>query len=331
MISLGLATYNGEKFIIDQLASLVKQTKMPDEVIIIDDCSSDSTVSLIKKFISEHKLTNWKLVTNSINLGYEKNFRKLIQLLSGDIIFLCDQDDIWLPNRIEECSTILRENENISLLSCSFNIINSKNKKIEIPQRSGYSNNNLIKYPIRKNKIEKIDFKYLYMHENYAQGCCMCVRREIVDTYLKMNKTNIIHDLALNLIASIENRSYFYNKPLINYRIHENNAVGYDTHKKNVRSKIDLKKRANIFDIQYKFVKQTFEFLNSNYASKKDEINFLVKKINYYEDRKYYILNRNILKLIKLNKLHKGMSYFNKKLLLSDLIIIIISFFIRSN
>ena len=109
-ISVAMTTYNGEKYVTAQLYSVLNQSLKPDEVIICDDCSTDSTVSLINEFIEKNKLINFRLILNENNLGYIKNFRKAISLASGDIIFLCDQDAIWQEDKIKTMAELMENN-----------------------------------------------------------------------------------------------------------------------------------------------------------------------------------------------------------------------------
>ena len=100
-VSLVMAVYNGEKYLIEQLDSIRKQTYLIDEVILIDDVSTDNSYELIHQYIDGYKLINWKLIKNENNLGYRKNFKKGLEIVDGDIIFLSDQDDRWHLNKIE--------------------------------------------------------------------------------------------------------------------------------------------------------------------------------------------------------------------------------------
>ena len=120
MISILISTYNGENYIIEQLESLLNQTLLADEVIIFDDCSTDSTVELIKEFIDKHHLDKqWYLKVNSRNIGYKANFRQGIQEVNGEYIFFCDQDDIWEPKKIERGVNTLKNNPWIEVLGTS--------------------------------------------------------------------------------------------------------------------------------------------------------------------------------------------------------------------
>ena len=98
--SVAIATYNGEKYIIDQLKSIEAQTVQPNEVIICDDCSTDCTVRLIEDFC-KNSVLNIRLIKNEYNLGFRKNYEKCFSLCCSDIIFYCDQDDIWCKSKIE--------------------------------------------------------------------------------------------------------------------------------------------------------------------------------------------------------------------------------------
>ena len=101
MISVCLATYNGEKFITRQLDSLVNQLTESDQIIVVDDGSKDQTVDLIKEKYGDRV----EIHVNDKNVGAIKNFEKAISLAKGDILFLCDQDDIWEDNKV---TTVLK-------------------------------------------------------------------------------------------------------------------------------------------------------------------------------------------------------------------------------
>ena len=110
MISVAMATYNSERYIIQQLDSIVNQTQKVDEVIIQDDCSQDETVDIIKQYIKDKNLKNWKVERNEHNMGYVLTFKNAIQRCNGEIIILCDHDDVWMKNKVELISKTFAEN-----------------------------------------------------------------------------------------------------------------------------------------------------------------------------------------------------------------------------
>jgi glycosyltransferase involved in cell wall biosynthesis len=98
-LSIALATYNGERYISEQLGSIACQTRLPDELVISDDASTDATQAIIKSF-AQNAPFPVRIVENGERLGSTGNFERAIRLCSGDIIFLCDQDDVWYSNKI---------------------------------------------------------------------------------------------------------------------------------------------------------------------------------------------------------------------------------------
>ncbi|MCI8527550.1 MAG: glycosyltransferase [Lachnospiraceae bacterium] len=115
-VSVLLCTYNGEKYVEEQLKSLLWQTHMPDEVIIIDDLSTDNTVGAVKNFILENLLSEkWKLIVNEENKGWKRNFMEGIRLTKGDILFFCDQDDVWFQNKVELMYDFLEQHPEVKI------------------------------------------------------------------------------------------------------------------------------------------------------------------------------------------------------------------------
>ncbi len=117
--SIVMATYNGGKYILEQLESIRHQTLKVDEVLIFDDGSSDNTVNIIEAFINNHNL-DWKLVVNNENYGWRKNFIQGIDKASGDLIFLSDQDDIWGNRKVEYMVRTHINNPEKDLIVCGY-------------------------------------------------------------------------------------------------------------------------------------------------------------------------------------------------------------------
>lgn len=103
-----MTTYNGVKYLREQIESILSQTYKDFELIICDDCSKDSTVSILKKY--QNKDSRVKYFINESNLGFKKNFEKAISLCSGEYVAFSDQDDIWLPEKLEESITHIGNN-----------------------------------------------------------------------------------------------------------------------------------------------------------------------------------------------------------------------------
>ena len=111
-----MTTYNGMDYLEELLDSIRTQTRIPDEVVIVDDCSTDGTPDFVIDYIERYGLSGWKIYKNEENLGWRKNFRLALRKCSNDLVFLCDQDDIWKQTKIKDMSDIMEKNPYIELL-----------------------------------------------------------------------------------------------------------------------------------------------------------------------------------------------------------------------
>lgn len=222
-ISVALAVYNGEKFIEKQLNSLLNQTVSPSEVIICDDCSTDNTVKIIKDFINKNNLTNWLLYDAKENSGFKKNFYRAISQCTGDIIFTCDQDDIWCEEKINVIKNFFESHPDIKAVSSSFSLIDEFDNKIE---KSSENNYGLVKIN-NWQEFKKISLKEI-THSNISPGCTAAFKREVAQKFLNNSKNILPHDYEINIIAASLNGLYFLNKKLIKYRLHSSNALGFN-------------------------------------------------------------------------------------------------------
>lgn len=124
-ISVLITTYNGELFIEDQLRSILNQTRRVSQVLVFDDGSTDQTVSLIERFISENSLLNWSVEINEVNLGPSQNVLRHLSRLDGETVFLADQDDVWAPNKVEVLCDFLSSHPECSLAVSSSHLVDA--------------------------------------------------------------------------------------------------------------------------------------------------------------------------------------------------------------
>lgn len=221
MISVAIATYNGQEFIKEQLLSILNQTMPVDEIVICDDQSSDDTVRIIQELLCDKIY----LYQNEKNLGYKLNFKKALSYCKGDYIFLCDQDDIWKPNKVQTMIEIMQNHPEIKALASTYDLIDELGNEKQIDINRKYSNKNMYKCKVKDNALVKVPFERLVV-ENSFQGCALCVRQSINDKFQRCYTEDFYHDWFINLLASEENGMYFLNVPLFQYRIHSKNAIG---------------------------------------------------------------------------------------------------------
>ena len=213
-LSVAMTSYNGEKYIIEQLESIRTQSWVPDEVIILDDRSSDNTVTLVRKYIEKYHLSGWQICVNDVNLGWKKNFLEAVKRTTGDIIFFSDQDDIWLTDKIEKMSKAMIEKK-MGVLYGAKEIIDAEGRPHpERMDKKAFS-----------HEISQIPFSESF-YAIKTLGCCMCASRDIVNTYIKLGFYDGGHDSQCGRLALLLSTLWYLDEPVIRYRIHGNNSSG---------------------------------------------------------------------------------------------------------
>lgn len=213
-VSVVMTTYNGEKYLEQMLDSLRKQNRKIDEVLFFDDQSTDGTVSLIENYIEHYNMEGWQIRVNKKNLGWEKNFTQGLQAATGDIIFPCDQDDIWHLDKVEKMARAFEQNTDILLLVSGYHAFSQDGGKLVVQQA--------VKTETRE-EISRVVFNRHY-YQILRPGCTMGFRRDIISEFLQLWKPGTPHDALLWAIASIQGRLYLYDKTFIEYRRHDANA-----------------------------------------------------------------------------------------------------------
>ena len=211
MISVCIATFNGEKYIQKQLDSILSQLGNDDEVIVSDDGSSDNTVERIRQYKDERI----KIFINKGSKGHTYNFENALRQASGDYIFFSDQDDVWLPNKVEVLSSLLHKYS--AVFSDAFVV----DADLNIIYKSFFEQRNA------GSGVVKNFFKNTYF------GFGMAFRRELLQYALPFPRQNEMgHDMILGFIADMKKSICFCNESLTLYRRHEGTVTRMGTSKK---------------------------------------------------------------------------------------------------
>ncbi|MGE5495700.1 MAG: glycosyltransferase [Burkholderiales bacterium] len=227
-ISVVITTYNGEKYIEEQLRSVLDQTQKPDEVIIFDDCSTDRTVDIVKGFINKNA-SCWSLSINQNNIGFIKNFHQAIGAAKGEYVFLCDQDDVWHRDKIEKMMLVFNSHKDVIALNTGFRPIGMDGSPLETSSL-GVSYNKLLNSTVKEGSIKKIDIGHI-IRKNISPGCTAAYKRDCILFYLENASMRWPHDWELNIFAAMMDGLYFYGEKLVDYRIHTGNAIGFNIEK----------------------------------------------------------------------------------------------------
>lgn len=201
-ISVCLATYNGAKFIKEQLESILPQLGVSDEIIISDDHSSDNTLQIITE-INDDRI---KVFKNFNPKGIVGNFENALRNSTGDYIFLSDQDDVWLPNKVVLSCEALEKFDiivtNCKIVDTDLNIINESYFKLN-NSRAGFLKN--------------------FYRSSYL-GCCVAFRKELLNIILPIPAHLFLyHDWWIGFLAAIKYTTHFISEPCLLYRRHDHN------------------------------------------------------------------------------------------------------------
>lgn len=207
LVSIVMATYNGQHFVAAQIDSLLQQTYSPIEIVICDDCSTDNTFAIISDYAAKH--SQIKVYKNEQNLGFRKNFEKAMRQCNGEFIAPCDQDDIWELDKIE---LLVNNIGDSSIIYCDSELIDDQGNKIGK------------KYSDIKN-LQTFDDSLMFAIGNCASGHAMLIKRSVMLQSFPFPEM-MSHDLWLGFVGSMYGAVTFYDNPLVLYRQHAQNVFG---------------------------------------------------------------------------------------------------------
>jgi glycosyltransferase involved in cell wall biosynthesis len=267
MLSIAMATYNGEKYIREQINSILQQTYQDFELIICDDCSTDSTWIILQEY--EKLDVRIHCYKNEQNIGFIKNFEKAISYCNGKYIALSDQDDIWTEDHLE---ILLNHKANFSLICSNAEYITSAGI------RTGITTKDIGKLKYVDTNSDRQLFHLFFC--NFVQGATVLFDKSLVNDALPIPEKIDFHDYWLALVAIINNGIKYINNITLLYRQHENNLT--KDAERSIIYRIRNHRNNNIdrYCLVYNFI--------SSYKSKltSDQINICTSIQLYFEWKK---------------------------------------------
>lgn len=324
-IDVLMATYNGEKYLKEQIESILNQTYKDIRLIISDDCSTDDTVNILKKY--EKQDSRVKIYYQKNNLGYVKNFEFLLKKVENDLFMLSDQDDVWLPEKIEKSLKTLKE-QNADFVFGDLEVVDRDLNTVY----SSFGDYMLLDRKIKKY-IDSYKVNYLY---NCVTGCTILSKKEYIKDMLPIPcfSKYLVHDHWMALMVIINDGKLAYIKEkLIKYRQHGENQIGTNKISHGFKKLEQVRKlfidvKLGVFGTYVENNKKfptEIQIINNealNYfemVSKKKNFNF--RKWNVYhklyktETFKYYFLNFIIMNFPFIGKIMFKIRLFFLKLL----------------
>ena len=200
-----MATFNGEKFISDQVRSILSQLGRDDELVISDDHSTDDTLDIIRKF-NDSRIT---IILNAGRKGPVSNFQHALIHSKGDIIFLSDQDDIWMAGRMKDALEMHRDGHD--LVACNCLLIDENGHTVS---PDPYFNAH---HPLKRSFL-------MNLYENSFYGCCMSFNRKVLMYSLPFPPNIVMHDVWIGMLAKARFSCGYLEKCLVLYRRHPETA-----------------------------------------------------------------------------------------------------------
>lgn len=218
--SIVLLTYNGEKYLMQQLKSIKNQTYRPIKLIVSDDASTDKTVEIAKQFadLNQEDEFEVEVVANLQNKGRAGNRNSIIDRIEGDFVFLADQDDIWDKHKIKKQIDFLMKNPECFAVTCDRRLINQSGKEL-IKSEDRY-------IPIENRHKRQIGFKEnLKFRAGYPANCIGFRNRQLEKVFM-IPEDMQEPDRFLRMMCLCMGKLGYVDEPLVNYRIHTNNLSG---------------------------------------------------------------------------------------------------------
>ncbi len=220
LISIAMCTYNGEAYLGDQLASIVKQTQQPDELVVCDDGSTDNTLQILDKFSKEASFPV-RVYRNEQRLGPTKNFQKAISLCTGGLIFLSDQDDVWMPEKVNKVLQSFMNNPDAGYVFSDSLIVD------EMLRPTGYTMWQSIKFtPGQRRQFEQGKQLALLLKRNVVTGAAIAFRAGLKSIVLPIPDESIHDEWIALLASSLGMYGVLIEEPLIQYRQHPQQLIG---------------------------------------------------------------------------------------------------------
>ena len=209
-----MASYNGEKYLCEQIDSILSQTIHHFELVVCDDCSTDLTWKILNDYAK--KDNRIRIFRNVNNIGFKENFTKAISLTKGDYIALCDQDDIWMPDHLEQLLNHLGN----KMVACGDSLLVDSNNR---------SLNMTLSYQesldfVPENDLKKA-YSIFYLRSPF-QGAGMLIKRAFFDVALPIPQEVLFHDVWFSELSCFYGGMNYFEKPISRYRQHSRNVTG---------------------------------------------------------------------------------------------------------
>lgn len=267
-LSVAMCTYNGSRYVERQIDSIFEQTMPIDELIVSDDGSTDGTIDVIRDKFSGRE-TPRLVVLQGERLGITKNFERALSACHGDILFLSDQDDSWIPKKVEILVRFMEHHPKVLLAFSNARLVDEDGRDLGVSQ---FEMVRLSKH-LRRNLTGNSPFKSL-LRRNVVTGATVVLRKELL-TRARPFVNGWLHDEWLAICAAATGRLGVIDEPLVHYRQHASNQCGMrpsglreklSSAAQGKKSNQSIERMQRLFErfrnnpILYKYIQEAIEF-----------------------------------------------------------------------
>jgi glycosyltransferase involved in cell wall biosynthesis len=289
-ISVALCTYNGEKFLKEQLESYSSQTQLPDELVICDDLSTDNSVEIIDAF-QQSASFNVRLFINESRMGSTRNFERVISLCKGDIISLSDQDDWWYPEKLKIILDFFSNQGKYAGVFSDAEIVDEhmNNQNVKLWDSIGFTRKRRMNFA-KGNALPEL------LQQDIVTGATLAFDANYKDILLPIPDM-WVHDAWISLLLAYTSNLYMIEKPLIKYRQHRFQQIGLSGHSFSRKMEDALQNKEGVYFREAEKFKLLYERVLTFRTKINDpcSIELLTGKIGHLETRanmKNYGLSR---------------------------------------
>jgi len=287
LISVVICTYNGEKYLEEQLLSIMNQSYQNIEIIISDDGSKDDTLKVARKLQEED--TRISIYQNDVNLGFNKNFEQAFEYCKGELIALSDQDDIWNLDKLQRQYKVLIK-DNASLVYSNSQLVDTDGKDL----------NKDLFTQLHVNPIDG-DTQLGFLFDNCIAGHTILFRRSLLKKIYPI-PTSIFFDRWIGFTASFEGVLSVIKESLVFYRQHSTNVTDVLREKKQKKTRqVKLEKRKKSFKVKVNQFESFLEFFESNNI-KNENTKVIDELYNELKNYKNYFFNFKLFMIYLKNK-----------------------------
>jgi glycosyltransferase involved in cell wall biosynthesis len=223
-ISVALCTFNGERFIAEQLRSVLGQSRLPDELVVCDDGSSDRTVQLVEEFAASSPLPI-RVFRNADRLGAGQNFGRAISFCTGDLIACCDQDDRWMPEKLARIENAFAANPSLAYAFSDAGMCDENGADLGYRLWASIFFTGRLRRMFDGSVFDGADQFEVLLRQNVVTGATLCFAAKYRSLILPINR-NWMHDGWTALLLSAVSRGLAIAEPLVTYRQHADQSIG---------------------------------------------------------------------------------------------------------